>query len=120
MVLSELMGVILHLKKDNKVRQFSLGKNHCTHSFLQVQTKQNIIIRTIFFATNFGKDTESVFPLMNLLDIILSVTSILKLQALKFAHGWHSKALPNIFDNHFQYPSDIHSYDTGYTSNKSL
>ena len=86
----------------------------------KVQTKQNTVIRTIFFATTRGKDTESAFPLMNLLDHILSVTSIFKLQALKFAHRWHSKALPNIFDNYFQYASDIHSYNTRYASNKNF
>ena len=41
----------------------------------KVQTKQNTVIRTIFFATSHGKNTESALPLMNLLDI-LSVTSI--------------------------------------------
>ena len=56
---------------------------------------------------------------MNLLDI-LSVTSILKLQALKFAHRWHSKALPNIFHTYFQHPSDIHGYDTGYDNKKNF
>ena len=68
--------------------------------------KQNTVIRTIFFATTRGKDTESTFPFVNFLNI-LSVTSIFKLQALKVAHRWHSKALSNIFDNYFQYPSDI-------------
>ena len=68
----------------------------------KVQTKQNTVVRTIFFATSHGKNTESALPLMNLHEI-LSVTSILKMQALKFAHGWHDKALPNIFDNYFQY-----------------
>lgn len=64
--------------------------------------KQNkTVIRTVFVVTTHGKDTESAFPLMNLLDI-LSVTSIFKLQALKFAHRWHGKALPNISDNYFQ------------------
>ena len=79
----------------------------------KVQTKQNTILRTIFFATSHGKNTECALPLMNLLDI-LSVTSIFKMQALKFAHRWHNKALPNIFDNYFQYASDIHSYNTRY------
>ena len=44
---------------------------------------------------------------MSLLDIP-SVTSTFRLKALKFAHLWHSKALPNISDNYFQYPNDIH------------
>ena len=85
----------------------------------KVQIKQNTVIRTIFFATTRGKDTESAFPFMNLLDI-LSVTSIFKLQALKFAHRWHSKALPNIFYSYFQYASDIHTYNTRYASNKNF
>ena len=56
---------------------------------------------------------------MNLIDI-LTVTSIFKLQALKFAHRWHSKALPNIFENYFQYANDIHSHNTRYASNKNV
>ena len=56
---------------------------------------------------------------MNLLEI-LSVTSIFKMQALKFAHRWHNKALPNIFDNYFQYANDIHSYNTRYATNKNF
>ena len=47
----------------------------------KVQTKQNIVIRTIFFATSHGKNTESALPLLNLLDI-LSVTSILRCKHL--------------------------------------
>ena len=85
----------------------------------KVQTKQNTVIRTIFFATTRGKNTESVFPLMNLIDI-RTVTSIFKLQALKFAHRWHSKALPNIFENYFQYANDIHSHNTRYARNKNF
>ena len=85
----------------------------------KVQTKQNTVIRTIFFATSHGKNTESALPLMNLLDI-LSVTSIFKMQALKFAHRWHNKALPNIFDNYFQYANDIHSYNRRYPTNKTF
>ena len=39
---------------------------------------------------------------------------------LKFAHRWHNKALPNIFDNYFQYANDIHSYNTRYATNKNF
>ena len=46
------------------------------------QTKT--IIRTIFFTSTRGRDIETAFPLMNILDI-LSVTYIFKLQALNFA-----------------------------------
>ena len=69
-----------------------------------VETKQNTVIMTIFFATTQGKDTESAFPVMNILNIP-SVTPIFKLQALKFAHRWHNKALPHSFNNYFQYAS---------------
>ena len=30
------------------------------------------------------------------------------------------KALPNIFDNYFQYANDIHSYNTRYATNKKF
>ena len=56
---------------------------------------------------------------MNLLDIV-SVTSIFKFQAFKFAHCWHNKARSNIFYNYFQYANDIHSYNMRYTSNKNF
>ena len=81
-----------------------------TTQIKKVPTKQNTVIYTILFATTRGKNTESPFPLMNLFDI-LSATSIFKLQALKFAHRWHSKAMPNIFDNYFQYANDTHTRD---------
>ena len=42
------------------------------------------------------------------------------MQALKFAHRWHNKALPNIFDSYFQYANDIHSYNTRYATNKNF
>ena len=83
---------------------------------LKKYKENKTVIRTIFFATIGGKNTESAFPLMCLLDI-LSVTSIFKLQALKVAHRWRSKALLNIFDNCFQYANDIHGYNTRYASN---
>ena len=51
---------------------------------------------------------------------ILTVTSIFKLQALKFTHRWQSKALPNIFENYFQYANDIHSQNTRYASNNNF
>ena len=36
----------------------------------KVQIKQNHVIRLIFFATSYGKETESAKPLLNLLDIL--------------------------------------------------
>ena len=85
----------------------------------KVQAKQNTVIRTILFATSRGKNTENACPLMNLLDI-LSVTSLFKMQTLKFAHHWHNKALPNIFDHYFQYADDVHSYNIRYATNKNF
>ena len=90
------------------------GSTYKTH-IKKVQTKQNTVIRLIFFAITHGKNTESALPLMKLLDI-LSVNSIFKLQALKFAHRWHNKELPNIFDTYFQYASDVHNYSTRYAT----
>ena len=56
----------------------------------ELQVKQNHIARTIFFATLYGKDTESALPLLNLLDI-LTIGNTFKFQALKFIHNWHIK-----------------------------
>ena len=36
----------------------------------KLQVKQNHIARTVFFATLYGKDTESALPMLNLLDIL--------------------------------------------------
>ena len=77
--------------------------------------KQNHIVRLIFFATLYGKHTESALPLLNLLDL-LSVESIFAFQLLKFCHQWHKKQLPDIFDQHFRYACDVHSYNTRYAS----
>ena len=69
----------------------------------------------LFFATLYGKCTESALPLMNLLDI-LTVENIFRLQLLKFSHQWHKKQLPSIFDEYFHYASDVHSYHTRYAA----
>ena len=31
-------------------------------------------------------------------------------------HQWHSKKLPNIFNQHFRYASEVHTYNTRYAS----
>ena len=77
------------------------------------------IARTIFFATLYGKDTESALPLLNLLDI-LTIENTFKFQALKFIHNWHIKKLPSIFTNSFTYAKDIHSYNTRYASKDNI
>ena len=45
-------------------------------------------MRVIFFATLYGKNTDSALPLLNLLDL-LSIENIFTLQMLTFSHKWH-------------------------------
>ena len=90
-----------------------------TTQIKKIQTKQNHVIRVMFFATMFGPDTDSALPLLNLLDL-LTVTNIYKLQLLNFTHQWHSKKLPNIFNQHFRYASEVHTYNTRYASKSNL
>ena len=85
----------------------------------RVQTKQNHIIRIIFFATLYGKDTESAKPLINLLNI-LTVENIFKLHVLKFVHNWFNNKLPYSFDGAFTKASEMHSYNTRYASKGNL
>ena len=91
----------------------------CKTRIKKIQTKQNSVIRVIFFATTYGKNTESALPIMNLINV-LSVTSIFELQALKLAYSWHTKDLPNIFDGYFQYAKDMHSYSTRYARKQNF
>ena len=56
------------------------------------------IIHLIFFATPYGKDTDSVLPLLNLLDL-LTVENIFIFRLLQFSHQWHKKQLSSIFEN---------------------
>ena len=85
----------------------------------KVQIKQNHIIRLIFFATLYGKETESAKPLLNLLDI-LSVHNVYCLHVLKFTHLWHRGMLPIIFGNIFRYARNVHSYNTRLVSTDNL
>ncbi len=73
----------------------------------KVEIKQNTVIRVIFFAITFGRNTESAFPLMKLLDI-LDVQSLYKLKILKFAHLWQRNEL------------HVHSYATRYATRKNF
>ena len=90
----------------------------CKTHISQTQTKQNHIIRTIFFATLFGENTERALPLLNLLNI-LTVNNVF-LQTLKFIHNWHKQRLPTIFQTHFQYARNVHTYNTRYSSKDNL
>ena len=62
-------------------------------------TKQNHVIRLMFFATLSGKNTDSALPLLNILEM-LTVANVYRLHALKFIHAWHKGVLPELF-NHF-------------------
>ncbi len=85
----------------------------------KVQVKQNKAIRAMFFAVNKGPNTDSALQIMNLLDI-LNVSSIYKLQALKFAYLWHKNQLPSLFTNYFEYAKSIHSYNTRYAAKQNF
>ena len=71
----------------------SWGSAYTSH-LKKIQIKQNHIILVLFFATLYGKSTNSALPLMNLLDILTIVYYI--------------------FDEHLQYASDVHSFHTCY------
>ena len=83
-----------------------------------IQVKQNHIVRSIFFATAFGSETEKAKPLLNLLGL-LTGNNIYRLQVSKFVHSWHEGCLPEVLDNIFQYASNIHCYDSMYTAKKN-
>ena len=91
------------------------GSAYKTH-LQKLQTKQNTVLRLMFFATTFGPYTESALPFLNLLDI-LTVDNVYRLHALKFTHMWHKGFLPKVFDNLFQYAKSRHTYNTRYASN---
>ena len=42
------------------------------------------------------------------------------LQGSKFLHSWHKGCLREVFDNMFQYASNIHCHNTRYTAKKNL
>ena len=93
------------------------GSAYKTH-LQKLQTKQNTVLRLMFFATTFGPYTESALPFLNLLDI-LTVDNVYRLHALKFTHMWHKGFLPKVFDNLFQYAKSRHTYNTRYASNQT-
>ena len=54
----------------------------------KIQSKQNHVIRLMFFATLSGKNTDSALPLLNNFEM-LTVANVYRLHALKFIHAWH-------------------------------
>ena len=51
----------------------------------KLQTKQNTVLRLMFFATTFGPYTESALPFLNLLDM-LTVDNVYRLHAKIYAY----------------------------------
>ena len=85
----------------------------------RLQSKQNTVLRLMFFATTSGPYTESALPFFNLLDV-LTVNNVYRLHALKFTHLWHKGHLPSLFDNLFQYASCWHTHNTRYASKQNF
>ena len=102
-------------KPEIRLHSHAVYKTHIR----KIQVKQNHIVRLIFFAKSFGSETEKAKPLLNLLGL-LTVNNIYCLQVLKFLHSWHKGLLPEVFDNMFQYASNIHGYNTRYAAKHNL
>ena len=94
------------------------GSAYKTH-LKRLQSKQNTVLRLMFFATTSGPYTESALPFLNLLDV-LTVNNVYRLHALKFAHLWHKGHLPNLFDNLFQYASCRQTHNTRCASKQNV
>ena len=110
--ISRNTGIFLRLALKTTYLSYAIiawGRASASH-LNKIQVKQNHIIRLMFFATLYGKNTDSALPLMNLLDI-LTVENIVILRLLQLSHQWHKKQLPSIFDNYFCYASDVHTYN---------
>ena len=88
------------------------GSAYKTH-LKRLQSKQNTVLRLMFFAATSGPYTESALPFLNLLEV-LTVNNVYRFHALKFTHLWHKEHLPSLFDNLFQYASCRHTHNTRY------
>ena len=58
----------------------------CKTTLQKIQSKQNHVIRLMFFVTLSSKNTDSAVPLLNILEIFM-VTNAYRLHALKFVHA---------------------------------
>ena len=87
----------------------------------KIQTKQNHVIRLMFFVTLSGKNTDSALPLLNILEM-LTVANVYRLHGLKFIHAWQQikGVLPEPFNYFFQYASNVHNYNTRYAAKQNL
>ena len=70
------------------------GSAYKTH-LQKLQSKQNTVLRLMFFATTSGPYTESALPFLNLLDI-LAENNFYRFLALKFTYLWHLIIFLNI------------------------
>ena len=101
LVISSNIGVISKLRHYLSIRQLkqlycnliypylsyaiiAWGSAYKTH-LKRLQSKQNTVLRLMFFATTSGPYTESALPFLNLLDV-LTVNNVYRLHALKFTH----------------------------------
>ena len=75
------------------------GSVYKTH-LQTLSSKQNTVLRTLFFTTPSGPYTERALPFLNLLEV-LTVNNVYRSHALKFTHLWHKLLLPSLFENHF-------------------
>ena len=94
------------------------GSAYKTH-IRKIQVKQNHIFRLFFFCPSYGEETERAKPLLNLLRI-LKVYKVYRLHVLKFTYSWHKGMLPEVFNETFQYASNIHGYGTRYVAQQIL
>ena len=69
-----------------------------------------------FFCPTYGKETERAKPLLNLLRILTVDYVFDRLYALKFIYSWHKGLIPEVFNEMFQYASNIPGYGTRYTA----
>lgn len=85
------------------------------------KVKQNRIIIIVFSAMPCVPNTTTTLPLINFLDK-LTVENIFKLNSLihKFVYRWQTKQLLSIFDHHFEFAKNKHSYNTGYAVIENL
>ena len=50
----------------------------------------------------------------------LNIENVFKLHVSTFAHHWHTKALPNIFDTCLQYAKVVHCHNTRYAAKENF
>ena len=67
-------------------RILAWGSVYKTH-IMEIQVKQNRIVRFIFYARMYCRQTVGAKPLLNWLDI-LAVDNIYRLEVLKFSRSW--------------------------------